>query len=221
MGLFSKKECAVCGGCAGLLTRYVLADGEFICSDCRHRLSSNLDRLDDLTLEEVKEQIRLKEENNARYRNEFVISRRFDLDSNHPVIAVDDTHGWFALLKDQDPDIFAFEQITSYNVALDTEAMTAEEKASGMMELSRYLGSDMFYSRYPDMPRCLYGNKITGMHFDIGLGPNPFRATLVRLEILPDRKLTKDLIEKAYMCGTDIYQCIKDYMVGWRSGERA
>ena len=31
MGLFEKKECALCGGKAGLITRYKIAGGEYIC----------------------------------------------------------------------------------------------------------------------------------------------------------------------------------------------
>ncbi len=218
MGLFSRKECVLCGGKAGLLTRYSLSGGEFICGDCRNRMSSNVDSIGSLTLEGVKVQIRLKEENNARYRSEFVTSRRIDVDSSHPIMAVDDTHGWFALLTDKDPDIFSFDQITSCNVDLKTSALSEEERKndSGLMYILSFLQSDDFCSRYPKMPRCPMGCKVTGMRFEISFGPNPFNAKKVSLDMLPSWTLNKTEIEKAYMCANDLCQCISEYKSGSR-----
>ncbi len=219
MGLFSKKECALCGGKAGLLTRFSLSGGEYLCGDCRARMSPNLEGVSRMTLEEVKDQIRLKEENDARYKNEFVTSRRIDVDSSHPVMAIDDTHGWFALLKDEKPDIFTFDQIAAYHVDLDTDVLSDEEKKnrSGLMGVLNFLFSDDFGSRYPDMPRCPVGCKVTGMRFEIDFAPNPFNAQQVRLDMLPGWSLDDNSVEKAYMCANSILQCIKEYKTGARA----
>ncbi len=216
MGLFSSKECVLCGGKAGILTRFCLSDGAYICGNCRDRMSANIESVGSLDLSGVKEQIRLKEENDVRYRNEFSASRRIDLDSYHPIMEVDDRHGWFALLKDKAPDIFSFDQITVWNVDLHTEALSEEEKkdSSFLMDVLDLLVSEDFSSRYPGMPRCPSGCKVTGMYFEINFGPNPFGAKQIRLDLMPGWDCESGDIEKAYMCAASLDQVIREYKYG-------
>ncbi|MCR4806585.1 MAG: SHOCT domain-containing protein [Lachnospiraceae bacterium] len=186
-------------------------------------MSPNTEGINNMTVEDVEEQIRIKEENDERFQNEFVISRQFDFDSNHPIMVVDDEHGEFALLKDANPDIFSFDMVTSYNVDLNTEALTEEERKneSGLTGILNYLLSDNFGSRYPDMPRCPSGCKVTGMHFDINFGDNPFNADRIRLDMLPGWLTTETDVDKAYRCANDIYQCFREYKSGQRKGAAA
>ena len=219
MGLFEKKECALCGGKAGLITRYKISGGDYICGDCRNRMSSHTERIGEMTLEEVEEQIRVKEENDERFNNGFEITRQFDFDSRHPIMAVDDKHGEFAILKDTKPDIFSFDHVTSYNVDLHTAALSEEErkKKSGLTGILDYLLSDDFCSRYPDMPRCPQGCKVTGMYFQINFGPNPFNADDIRIDMLPGWSTAETEVDKAYRCANEMYQCFKEYKTGQRN----
>jgi hypothetical protein len=220
MGLFEKKECALCGGKAGLITRYKIADGDFICGDCRRRMSPNTDGFKYMTVEDVEEQIRRKEENDERFQNEFVISRQFDFDSRHPMMVVDDEHGEFAMLKDANPDIFSFDMVTSYNVDLTTSVLSEEEKkqaqGSGLTGILNFLLSDDFRSRYPDMPRCPTGCKVTDMHFEINFGDNPFNADQIRIDVLPGWSTSEIEVDKAFHCANEMYQCFKEYKSGLR-----
>ena len=219
MGLFEKKECALCGGKAGLLTRYKIVDGDFICGDCRRKMSQNTDGIGNMTVEDVQEQIRIKEENDERFQNGFTISRQFDFDQRHPMMAVNDSSGEFAILTDINPDIFSFDMVTSYNVDLNTAVLTEEErqKDTGLMGVLEYLLSDKFSSRYPDMPRCPSGCKVTGMYFNINFGDNPFNADNMRIDMLPGWSTSEMEVDKAYRCANDMYQCFKEYKTGRRA----
>lgn len=216
MGLFEKKECALCGGKAGLITRYKISGGDYICGTCRGRMSSNTNGIDNMTLEEVEEQIRLKEENDERFSNEFEITRQFDFDSRHHMMAVNDNTGEFAILKDSNPDIFSFDNVISYNVDLNTSLLSEEErkKDPGILGVLNYILSDEFCNRYPDLPRCPQGRKVTGMYFQINFGDNPFNADHIRIDMLPGWSTMQTEVDKAYRCANDMYQCFKEYKSG-------
>ena len=219
MGLFEKKECALCGGKAGLITRYKIYGGDYICGTCRGRMSPNTDRIGDLTLEDVEEQIRIKEENDERFQNDFEITRQYDFDSRHPIMAVNDSTGEFAILKDANPDIFSFDNVLSYNVDLRTALLSEEErkKNSGLWGVLDYLLSDEFGSRFPDMPRCPQGHKVTGMYFEINFADNPFNADQIRIDMMPGWLDSENEVDKAYRCANEMYQCFKEYKNGQRS----
>lgn len=218
MGLFEKKECVLCGGKASLITRYKLADGNFICGNCRSRMSSNTTGFGDMSVDEAREQIRLKEENDERFQNSFVITRQFDLDSRHPMMAVNDETGEFAMLKDSKPDIFSFDDVINSFVDISTAILSEEErkKDTGLTGVLNFLLSDDFNKRFPELPRCPHGHKVTGMHFEITFGANPFHAEKIRIDMMPSWVDTQTDVEKAYMCANDMYQCFKEYKNGTR-----
>lgn len=220
MGLFEKKFCALCGGKAGLITRYKLVDGDFICGDCRSKMSPHTDGIGQMNLDDIKEQIRLKEENDERFQNGFVNTRQYDFDSRHPMMAVDDEHGEFAILKDDRPDIFSFDEVVSYNVDLHTKVLTDEErkkKDAGIWGIMSLILSDDFHKQFPDMPRCPMGCKVTGMYFQINFGENRFHADNIRIDMLPGWSTNQTEVEKAYRCANDMYQCFREYKEGMRS----
>lgn len=229
MGLFDKKECALCGGKAGLLSRSEILGGSYICGDCRNRFSEHTTRVKQLSLEDIKDQIRIKEENDRRFENEFVTTRSFDFDSRHTMMLVDDNHGWFVIPKNKNTDIFSFDQIVSYNVDLNTEWLSEEDRrkmcersgGSGLLGVLNFLLSDDFISRYPDLPHCPRDRKIIGMYFEIRFGDNPFLAEKISIDMLPGWSNNQTEIEKAYHCANDIYQCIKEYANGSRSVQNA
>ena len=223
MGLFDKKDCALCGGKAGLLFPTKIQNG-YLCGDCRKRFSEYTENVGSMTLEDVEEQIRIKEENDARFADEFETTRCFDFDSRHTIMQVDDHHGWFIFPKDNNTDIFTFDQIESFNVDLSTTRLTDEEReqmrrqnGTGIWGVLNFLLSDDFVSRYPDLPHCPRDRKIIGMYFDIRFGSNPFRAEKVHLDMMPGWNNNQQAVEKAYQCANDMYQCIKEYKSGMRS----
>lgn len=134
-------------------------------------------------------------------------------------MAVDDTHGAFAILTNERPDIFTFSQIVSYNVDLSASKLSDKEREeaeaqgqnSGLLGVLNFIFSDEVGLRYPDMPRCPSGHKVTGMHFVIEFGPNPFNAEKTQINMMPGWSNAADQLDKAYRCANDISQCIKEY----------
>ena len=62
MGLFEKKYCDLCGDKVNALTRQKLSDG-YLCSDCKHKLSSLSSGWKNRTLADVKAHLEQREQN--------------------------------------------------------------------------------------------------------------------------------------------------------------
>ena len=106
MGLFEKKQCELCGGKAGLLTRYKIQGGGYICGDCKSKMSPNVEGIGDLSVEEVKDLIAYKEENDRRFNEDFNMTRVIMIDDRHRIMGVSEGTGEFAILTDNKPDTF-------------------------------------------------------------------------------------------------------------------
>lgn len=125
MGLFDKKFCDVCGEKIGMLGNRKLEDGN-ICKDCAKKLSPWFDDRRLGTLEEIKSQLQMREENRSlvsSFRPGRVIrSDRYNL-------YIDERQQLFAasvnLDREDNPDIISLSQITGCN--LDVDEMRTEE----------------------------------------------------------------------------------------------
>jgi len=62
MGLFDKKQCAICGEDIGFLGNRKLADGN-MCSKCAAKLSPFFHERKASTIEEIKQQLAYRESN--------------------------------------------------------------------------------------------------------------------------------------------------------------
>ena len=125
MGLFDKKFCDVCGEKIGMLGNRRLEDGN-LCKDCAKKLSPWFDDRRHSTLEEIKSQLQMREENRSlvsSFRPGRVIrSDRYNL-------YIDERQQLFAasvnLDREDNPDIISLSQITGCN--LDVDEMRTEE----------------------------------------------------------------------------------------------
>ena len=125
MGLFDKKFCDVCGEKIGMLGNRKLEDGN-LCKDCAKKLSPWFDDRRHSTLEEIKSQLQMREENRSlvsSFRPGRVIrSDRYNL-------YIDERQQMFAasvnLDREDNPDIISLSQITGCN--LDVNEMRTEE----------------------------------------------------------------------------------------------
>ena len=125
MGLFDKKFCDVCGEKIGMLGNRKLEDGN-LCKDCAKKLSPWFDDRRHSTLEEIKSQLQMREENRSlvsSFRPGRVIrSDRYNL-------YIDERQQLFAasvnLDREDNPDIISLSQITGSN--LDVNETRTEE----------------------------------------------------------------------------------------------
>ena len=125
MGLFDKKFCDVCGEKIGMLGNRKLEDGN-LCKDCAKKLSPWFDDRRHSTLEEIKSQLQMREENRSlvsSFRPGRVIrSDRYNL-------YIDERQQMFTasvnLDREDNPDIISLSQITGCN--LDVDEMRTEE----------------------------------------------------------------------------------------------
>ena len=131
MGLFSKKDCAICGGKVGLLGGLKLKDGH-LCKECKKKLSPFFDDAKESTLDDIKKQITAREENYKQLDNLEInkIYGEFGVilidEKNKKFVAVKDTSdGLFKSpkivksiddVKDKNPDIIDFKDIKDVEV---------------------------------------------------------------------------------------------------------
>ncbi len=119
MGLFDKKYCDVCRDKIGLLGNRKLEDGN-LCKECAGKLSPFFDDRRNSTVDEIKEQLAYREENEQSVRDfnpTKVIGGRnlICIDEDNKVWLFSRTRKW----KDNNPDIIKFSQVTGCDIDID------------------------------------------------------------------------------------------------------
>ena len=133
MGLFSKKNCCICGEKVGLLGGMKLKDGD-LCKECKKKLSPFFDDGKESTIDDIKEQIKSREENYKQLDNLEInkIYGEFGVilidEKNKKFVALRDTsNGLFGSqkavnsiedVKDKNPDIIDFKDIEDVEVKI-------------------------------------------------------------------------------------------------------
>ena len=127
-GLFDKKNCAICGAEIGLLGNRKLEDGN-CCKKCAAKLSPWFDERRHSTVEQIKEQLAYREENQKEVEN-FHITRTIACDRWN--VLLDEDAKKFILTKDprkikeENPDVIPYSDITGCR--LDVDENREEEK---------------------------------------------------------------------------------------------
>ena len=101
MGLFSKKNCCICGEKVGLLGGLKLKDGD-LCKECKKKLSPFFDSGKESTVEDIKKQIEYREENYKQLDN-LEINKIY---GEFGVILIDETNKKFVAVKDTSDGLF-------------------------------------------------------------------------------------------------------------------
>ena len=111
MGLFDKKYCDICGEKIGLLGNRKLSDGN-LCKDCAAKLSPWFTERKQSTVEEIREQLRLREENRQKLAD-FHPTRTIGVDTK---VYVDEPGKTFIVTGAQDimkanPNLIRMDQV--------------------------------------------------------------------------------------------------------------
>lgn len=128
--LFEKKVCDICGGEIGLLGNRKLEDGN-CCKNCAGKLSPWFEERRHSTVQEIKDQLALREANKELVRN-FKVSRVF---GENWELQVDEGAGRFLIARtnniiEENPDVLSFSQITAVEYDFDedrSEEMTEDK----------------------------------------------------------------------------------------------
>lgn len=127
MGLFSKKTCDMCGGDIGLLGNRKLEDGN-MCKSCAKKLSPWFDERRHSTVEQIKQQLQYREENQQAVSN-FRVARTY---GECWELRIDEGQGKFMIVRglgsidEENPDVLDLDQVTG--VELDIDENKLEEK---------------------------------------------------------------------------------------------
>ena len=126
MGLFNKKFCDICGEKIGLLGNRKLEDGN-MCKDCARKLSPWFDERRHSTLDQIKQQLAYREENEKKVA-EFHTTRTL---GRNTLVCLDEDNRQFLVAKTNDittenPDVLEYAQVTGCD--LDIEENRTEEK---------------------------------------------------------------------------------------------
>ena len=126
MGLFDKKFCDICGEKIGLLGNRKLEDGN-LCKDCARKLSPWFSERRQSTVEEIKQQLAYREENQKKVA-QFQVTRSFGEDWR---VLLDDNHRWLMVTRARDireanPDVLDFTAVTGCR--LDIDQRQSEQK---------------------------------------------------------------------------------------------
>lgn len=132
MGLFDKKCCDICGEKIGLLGNRKLSDGN-LCKDCAAKLSPWFTERKQSTVEEIREQLRLREENRQKLAG-FHPTRTIGVDTK---VYVDEPGKTFIVTGAQDimkanPDLIRMDQVADCQMDIrHTRTELKRENAQG------------------------------------------------------------------------------------------
>lgn len=132
MGLFDKKYCDICGEKIGLLGNRKLSDGN-LCKDCAAKLSPWFTERKQSTVEEIREQLRLREENRQKLAG-FHPTRTIGVDTR---VYVDEPGKTFIVTGAQDimkanPDLIRMDQVADCQMDIrHTRTELKRENAQG------------------------------------------------------------------------------------------
>ena len=125
MGLFDafkKKQCSICGGDIGLLGNRKLEDGN-MCKNCARKLSPFFSDRRNSTVEEIKEQLAYREDNQQAVAA-FHVTQTLGRDTK---VLIDEEAGKFMVtsardLQEANPDVLRFDQVTGVDLDIDEDA---------------------------------------------------------------------------------------------------
>ena len=133
MGLFSKKNCSVCGGDIGLFGNTKLSDGN-LCKNCAGKLSPFFRAGKSVSVEQIEEQLAYREENQTAVAA-FNITRTLGKETK---IHIDEDAAKFVVtkaksLQNANPDVMDISDVT--NVMIDisenrTELTTTDKEGN-------------------------------------------------------------------------------------------
>ena len=132
MGLFDKKYCDICGEKIGLLGNRKLSDGN-LCKDCAAKLSPWFTERKQSTVEEIREQLRLREENRQKLAD-FHPTRTIGVDTK---VYVDEPGKTFIVTGAQDimkanPNLIRMDQVADCQMDIrHTRTELKRENAQG------------------------------------------------------------------------------------------
>lgn len=132
MGLFDKKYCSICGDKIGLLGNRKLEDGN-LCKKCAAKLSPFFSDRRNSTVEEIKAQLRYREENKDAVAR-FNTTRSF---GENTKILIDEDARKFVVtrarnLAEANPDVLDYSMVTGVDIDIDEDAREEErEDAQG------------------------------------------------------------------------------------------
>ena len=138
MGLFEKKYCDLCGDKVNALTRQKLSDG-YLCSDCKHKLSSLSSGWKNRTLADVKAHLEQREQNRQKY-SAFVQSASAGTNEKL-VVDFNNRKFYFTIgrdFKNSNPEIFDFSQLQDFWLELGYTTLQDSDRDGIPDEYDRY-----------------------------------------------------------------------------------
>ena len=203
MGLFDKKTCALCGASVGLLGGMLgedLADGAYMCGDCRKKCipDKNLD-FNALTVDAAKALIAVAEANKKKGASEFHATRQFTsgMYADMPALDVDEDHGWFMNAAAKDGWVYELDDI--YTFCLDATTAPLAEGENYSLNLHPY----------PQLPVCPSGQKVIDLKLKLWLLDNELGVDMLEISLIPAFAPSEEHVQSAYACAQDFYSFMK------------
>jgi len=203
MGLFDKKTCALCGAPVGLLGGMLgenLADGAYMCGDCRKKCipDKTLD-FSAMTVDAAKALIAVADANKKKGAAEFHATRQFSsgMYADMPALDVDEDHGWFMNASARDGWVYELDDI--YTFCLDATTAPLAEGEEYNVNLHPY----------PQLPVCPSGQKVIDAKLKLWLLDNELGVDMLEISLIPAFAPGEEHVQSAYACAQDFYSFMK------------
>ena len=226
MGIFSKKECSICGDKSGLLSNKKLADGN-LCRSCRARLSPFYEVTNRDTAAGIAAQLEYRERNRAELR----LFRPSIAVGGAGKVFIDMDGGKFTLasereLREGNPDLFDLGGLRSCAFYAREQIVKGDEDKSDRFDYHFYL---KFTVEHPFLRSFSYGysgvtvsstrNRIREEEIrKIYTGQKDIRTGLAAFITGVDRKGTEEYLQQ-YALAQDMIGALTEAAAAFRPGQ--
>ena len=203
MGLFDKKTCALCGASVGLLGGMLgenLADGAYMCGDCRKKcIPDETLNFKARTVDAAKALIAVAEANKKKGASGFHATRQFSsgMYADMPALDVDENHGWFMNAAAKDGWVYELDDIYSFCLDVTTTPLTEGEEYNVNLH------------PYPQLPVCPSGQKVIDAKLKLWLLDNELGVDMLEISLIPAFAPGEEHVQSAYACAQDFYSFMK------------
>ncbi|MDO4961858.1 MAG: DUF4428 domain-containing protein [Eubacteriales bacterium] len=205
MGLFDKVNCCICGAKVGMLTRMKLADGNYICDDCVSKCGMGQDGITfgEMNMHDVQELMKYTADNRKLYETRFRETDAVELNvlGSEKVFSADGNNGWWIDAHQFEPDLYSFDQISEWEMIIDTEEKSEEELKEG---------EDPVEPPRDDLPMCEPDEKITRMYVRITFEDHPY-LDYKDIDVMNALFVTDADIEAGYAAAIEIFDILERY----------
>lgn len=217
-----EDTCVVCGNHVNPAHAKRTAGGGLVCKECREKLSDIVTTamLAKMSPAQVRQHVAQVRRLQELYENDFTPTKTFCSGKklDHPTLAVDETHGWWAIPDSKRPLVFSLDGIVDYRMVVKSSRYFGELESAisinrlvdtlrGILRrILLFFRGKRYMTPYPDLPSIPEGEEPTEMKVVLTLDGDASGLGEVPVNVCGSRVTAPSNVDGAYECAHQIIE---------------